>query len=180
MRDALAPWTHNELVARAGLWLRSSLGCTAVLLEPGYGTPLERPDAIGWRAGVSTLVECKVSRADFLRDRNKPSRRREGTVAGFPSNAWGGALGAHRWYLTPKGLLSPDEIPDGWGLAEVRGTRVYKVLTPTQTYPRTNRTLLAEVRLLSAAIAASQHVENGWFPPTSKHATYNLGQRVPL
>ena len=57
----------------------------------------EMPDAIGWkRACHSVLVECKLSRADFLADRDKPFRRKQEM-----------GLGCERFYLTPSGLLRP-------------------------------------------------------------------------
>ena len=51
----------------------------------------EMPDAIGWkRASRSVLVECKISRADFLADRDKPFRQKSDL-----------GLGCERFYLTP-------------------------------------------------------------------------------
>jgi hypothetical protein len=75
----------------------------------------EVPDAIGWGPFSSVLVECKVSRADFAADLRKVHRRA------------GHTMGNYRWYLTPAGLLTPDEVPDRWGLAEIQGRRVVKV-----------------------------------------------------
>lgn len=70
----------------------------------------EQPDVFGLSAfGESVLVEVKVSRTDFLADQKKPWRR----------NGFG--MGDHRVYLTPKGLLKPEEIPYGWMLWEVHG-----------------------------------------------------------
>jgi hypothetical protein len=72
------------------------------------------PDAIGWkRACHSVLIECKVTRADFLADRAKPFRLK-------PESGVGG----ERFYLTPACLLRREELPAGWGLLEIRGHRV--------------------------------------------------------
>jgi len=115
--------THAELVARAAHWLQTTIGCGVVLVEHGGGG--EVPDVIGWtrRPSRSYVVECKVSRADFLADLRKPSRQ---TYSGRP--AW------RCYYLTPRGLLwatppgraqtlaSPQlwhTLPAGWGLAEL-------------------------------------------------------------
>jgi hypothetical protein len=65
----------------------------------------EFPDAIGWRSYESYLVECKVSRADFLADLKKPHR---------VNPDWG--MGDRRYYMTPPELVQPDEVPDLWGL----------------------------------------------------------------
>src|ERR1700686_5875531 len=60
--------THGQLVERAVRWLRS-YRCGVVLSEQACVSG-EMPDAIGWkRANHSVLVECKVTRADFLAER---------------------------------------------------------------------------------------------------------------
>ena len=74
----------------------------------------EMPDAIGWkRACHSVLVECKVTRADFLADRAKPFRLK-------PERG----VGSERFYLTLSGVMGREELPAGWGLLEVRGREV--------------------------------------------------------
>lgn len=106
--------THAELVKIAGRWLRNTAGCSVVLEElcaaTGNG---ENPDAIGWYTGRTTLIECKVSRSDFLADRKKP----------FRANPERG-LGLYRYFMAPKGLIKVDELPARWGLLEVNGSRV--------------------------------------------------------
>lgn len=107
--------THAELVLIAGRWLRNTAGCSVVLEElcaaTGNG---EKPDAIGWYCGRTLLVECKVSRSDFLADRKKP----------FRANPARG-LGLYRYFMAPKGLLRAEEMPPQWGLLEVAGRRVF-------------------------------------------------------
>jgi hypothetical protein len=69
------------------------------------------PDAIGWkRACHSVLVECKVTRSDFLADRAKPFRLK-------PEQG----VGCERFYLVPAGLLRAEDLPQGWGLLEYSG-----------------------------------------------------------
>lgn len=102
------PWKtgimkHKELVEAAATWLKKK-SCGVVLQEYNYGG-IEVPDVIGFWKDGSILVECKVSRPDFFRDRLKEGRNRG-------SNH----LGNRRYYFVPKGLLSPEDIPDGWGL----------------------------------------------------------------
>lgn len=89
-------------------------GCTIVLSEIVSASG-NIPDAIGWRYGRSVLIECKVSRSDFLVDAKKPHR------------IIGTGPGEERYYMTPKGMLSTEEIPEGWGLLEVEGKTVAKV-----------------------------------------------------
>ena len=66
--------THAQLVEHAVAWLRA-YRCGVVLSEQACISG-EMPDAIGWkRACHSVLVECKISRSDFLADRDKPFRQ---------------------------------------------------------------------------------------------------------
>lgn len=103
---------HEKLVERAVAWLRG-YGCGIVLSEQTCSSG-ETPDAIGWkRACHSVLVECKVSRQDFLADSDKPFRRQPET-----------GMGCERYYLTVAGLLRSEEVPQGWGLLELRGKEI--------------------------------------------------------
>jgi len=100
--------THAQLVEKAVRWLRA-YRCGVVLSEQACASG-EMPDAIGWkRACHSVLVECKVTRADFLADRAKPFRQK-------PEKG----VGRERFYLTPPGLIKTEELPAGWGLLECR------------------------------------------------------------
>jgi hypothetical protein len=104
--------THAQLVQKAIEWLRS-YRCGVVLSEQACVSG-EMPDAIGWkRACHSVLVECKISRADFLADRDKPFRSKPET-----------GVGCERFYLTPKNLIRPQELPQGWGLLECHNRKV--------------------------------------------------------
>ncbi len=74
--------THAQLVEQAVAWLRG-YRCGVVLSEQACVSG-EMPDAIGWkRASHSVLVECKISRADFLADRDKPFRQKSGARTGL-------------------------------------------------------------------------------------------------
>ena len=107
--------THAQMVDKAVRWLRH-YRCGVVLSEQACASG-ETPDAIGWkRASHSVLVECTVTRADFLVDRAKPFRLE-------PEQG----VGSERFYLTPAGLVKPEELPEGWGLLEIRGRGVEMV-----------------------------------------------------
>src|SRR6476646_923479 len=104
--------THAALVRKAVEWLRS-YRCGVVLSEQACVSG-EMPDAIGWKkASHSVLVECKISRADFLADRDKPFRLK-------PEEG----VGSERFYLTPPNLRLSEELPAGWGLLECRRDRI--------------------------------------------------------
>ncbi len=99
------------------------------------------PDAIGWkRASHSVLVECKVSRADFIADRCKPFRQK---------NHLG--LGCERFYLTSPGLLDSSELPDGWGLLELRNRKV-EVVRESARNLRSPKGFAYEMNLLLASL----------------------------
>jgi len=104
--------THEKLVCLAVAWLRR-YRCGVILSEQACISG-EVPDAIGWKKAChSVVVECKVSRADFLVDREKPFRQK-------PESG----VGCERYYLVPRGLLRMEELPPGWGLIEVSGRDV--------------------------------------------------------
>jgi hypothetical protein len=131
--------THSQLVERAVRWLRG-YRCGVVLSEQACVSG-EMPDAIGWkRANHSVLVECKVSRADFLVDRAKPFRVK-------PEKG----VGSERFYLTPAGLVKVDELPAGWGLLELQRGRVEMVQASAKNL-RTAVGLRYEMNLLLASL----------------------------
>lgn len=102
--------THCLLVKKAAEWLRKKH--SVVITEMAGGS--ECPDAIGFTAGLSTLIECKASRADFWADAKKPFRL-------YPP----GGMGVFRYYMAPADMIKSEEIPENWGLLELfEGGRV--------------------------------------------------------
>lgn len=99
---------HKELVCLAVSQLKK-WRCIPVLSElVSLTSSGEIPDAIGWRAWDSILFECKSSREDFLKDKNKPFRI-------VPEMG----MGDFRFYLTNENvILSEEELPNGWGCYE--------------------------------------------------------------
>ena len=97
--------SHEDLVKIAEKWLLGTRRCSFVFTELKTLATSEIPDAIGFRDGQSVLVECKVSRADFLADSRKIFRRR-------PSQG----VGTYRFYLCPAGIITPQDLPARWGL----------------------------------------------------------------
>lgn len=105
----MASKEHDELVAKSARWLHAH-GNPVVVTELASGAG-EEADAIGFNGWQSTLIECKVSRADFLADAKKPWRR-------DPERG----LGDLRYFCCPKGLVDVKELPEYWGLLETSGT----------------------------------------------------------
>jgi hypothetical protein len=131
--------THAKLVLLAVDWLRR-YRCGVVLSEQACVSG-EMPDAIGWKkAHHSVLVECKVSRADFLADRDKPFRQKPQT-----------GVGCERYYLAPKGLIRIDELPPGWGLLEASRHAIEKVKASARNL-RSETGLGYEMNLLLASL----------------------------
>ncbi|KKL55972.1 hypothetical protein LCGC14_2250070 [marine sediment metagenome] len=111
-------YTHDELVEKAKIFLKRQHCVVITEMAGGSG---EEADAIGWGSnGVSTLIECKASRADFIADKRKWFRRE-------PHRGMAG----RRYYLTNKGIVKPADIPEYWGLIEPSGRGVKVILQPT-------------------------------------------------
>jgi hypothetical protein len=100
--------THQDLVKIAEKWLLGTRKCSFVFTELACIATSEIPDAIGFRDGHSILVECKTSRSDFLADGKKYFRR----------NAEMG-VGSYRFFMAPQGIISVQDLPQGWGLVEI-------------------------------------------------------------
>lgn len=129
MKDQRIHVTHATLVEKADRWLRQR-GCSVTLRDPFRASVQsgEMPDAIGWRDGISILVECKVSRADFLADAKKPFRRKPET-----------GMGDWRFYLSPPGVIEVEDLAPGWGLlwfSHRRIDHVFGVPANTQWWTR--------------------------------------------
>ena len=131
--------THAQLVDRAVRWLRS-YRCGVVLSEQACVSG-EMPDAIGWKQAChSVLVECKVTRADFLADRAKPFRQK-------PEKG----VGSERFYLASADLIKREELPPGWGLLELHRGRI-EMIHPSAKNLRTATGFRYEMNLLLASL----------------------------
>ena len=138
--------THSALVDRAVKWLRTRYRCSIILSEQSCASG-ETPDVIGWKGkGRSVVVECKITRADFLADRNKPWRLDPEI-----------AMGCERYYLSPAGLIHAHELPQGWGLLEAFGQEVKIALRcSSRRSLRSPQGLMNELNLLLASLARVQ------------------------
>ncbi len=159
--------THRDLVDRAVRWLRGYHKCRVVLAECVAHSAGSIPDAIGWRSsGYCILIECKMSRSDLRKDAKKDAVRT------------GRVPGTERWYLAPDGVLSPDVIPEGWGLAVHKGRGIYPLLAPNRR-ESSDTHLRPDVAILVAALRRHElgiewhHAEARFEPyaprPASRH-----------
>lgn len=134
--------THADLVELAVTWLRGRYRCGIVLSEQACCTG-EVPDVIGWKGRCrSVVVECKITRADYLADRGKPWRQNSET-----------AVGCERFYMAPAGLIAAAELPADWGLLAVRGRKVeIAVASSTRRSLRSPEGMMHEMNLLLASL----------------------------
>lgn len=149
--------THDELVLVACRWLRRRCHppCQIVLGDFRCNTVDEFPDAIGWSTyGWSTLVECKASRADFLRDRTKACRRHADPL--FDKR-----MGRMRYYMAEPGVLQPGDLPVGWGLLEVNHGRSVSVAVAARPFDDAQRPLGIKHELVLLLTAIRRHLEDG-------------------
>lgn len=101
--------SHKELVEIAYRWVLKNCSCGIAFKELESASSKEIPDVIGFGGwGHSVLVEVKISRSDFLGDKNKPFKKVSSD-----------GMGKRRFYLCPKGLIKKEELPEGWGLVYV-------------------------------------------------------------
>jgi hypothetical protein len=128
--------THEDLRKSAVRWLTVSRRCSVVLSEL-TSTACETPDAIGWRSGMSCLVECKASRSDFLANAKKPSIRA------------GRGMGRQRYFLCITGLIYTDDLQDSdYGLLWIKNGRVS--MMKEAALVETNHS--AEILMLTSAL----------------------------
>ncbi|OCJ37430.1 hypothetical protein A6U95_24840 [Serratia sp. 14-2641] len=108
---------HSDFCFRAERFLRSN-GFSVAFNDRlrAWSNEGELPDAIGFRNGVSCLIEVKCSRSDFLVDKKK--RFRVDPTKG---------MGDWRFYMCEPGIIVSEDLPDGWGLLYVEGRKVIKV-----------------------------------------------------
>ncbi len=99
-------FTHKELVKKAVYWLGHAKQCNPVFGERGSRQIAEIPDAIGFTAHESIVVEVKISKSDLLADKKKSHRTN------------GEGMGNKRFYLMPQELYEQciDHDWGGWGV----------------------------------------------------------------
>jgi hypothetical protein len=101
---------HTLLCEQGGKWLKKHErnieipNCSTIAVDMTT-IEFETPDIIGWNSTSSIMIEVKVSRSDFKKDKLKKFRIE--TEKG---------VGEYRYYLSPTNLIKENEIPDKWGL----------------------------------------------------------------
>ncbi|SUB81987.1 Uncharacterised protein [Pragia fontium] len=105
--------SHDELCIRAERFLKTN-GFGVVFHDKfrANASSGELPDALGFRNGVSCLIEVKCSRSDFQADKKKHFRIKPEL-----------GLGDWRFYMCEPGIITVDDLPVGWGLLHVKGNQ---------------------------------------------------------
>src|SRR5262249_21780527 len=133
--------THHQLVRLAEQWLRKRYRCGIVLSEQSCASG-ETPDVIGWKGSCRSVVsECKISRAHFFADQEKPFRKQ-------PEHG----MGCERFYIAPQGMIESRELPPGWGLLECKGREISMAVKPRRQSQRTEIGFKWEMNLLLASL----------------------------
>jgi len=100
--------THRSLCIKGAMYLRSK-GIHPFHRGQYSVCELERlgecPDSFAWGGSSTQLIEAKVTRPDFLSDKNKLWRRNPNV-----------GIGRYRSYLCPVNLIKKEELPENWGL----------------------------------------------------------------
>ncbi len=130
---------HATLVQLGVRWL--SRQCSVVLYEAA-AVRKEIPDVIGWAGARAVLIECKVSRADFVRDSAKVTRANPKL-----------GMAHRRYYLSPVGVIQLADLPPKWGLLWADKGQI-TVQREARGFPQRN--LLAEVEFLSTMLRRAQ------------------------
>jgi hypothetical protein len=147
----------------------------------------EFPDVLMFKDSRSTLYEIKVSRSDFLADAKKDCRKKwkpKGYLS-FPARQWNRPefkkklvswiaqnpelyyieaphLGLYRYYVCPSGTISPEEVPESWGLYWYSG----KKFTLKKRSGKFRRNLFAENAILCHGLRKSM-CKNAGIPDVS-------------
>lgn len=164
--------THRELCEKAAKWLRTKAPnkdgvpkCASVALElVSYGSN-ETPDVFGWNYWTTVVIECKVSRADFLADAKKVFRH-------IPAMG----MGEYRYYCCPEGVITEkdmEECDTGFGLIthdpHATGDE-FRVVKDSGRF--NNRNASAEVSMLSSIMR-----REGIKPQVFNYRNNNIKQR---
>jgi hypothetical protein len=108
--------THEDLRKRAVDWLTKRRGCGVVLSELKSIYTSEIPDAIGWKGPDSTVIEVKISRADFHAQKRK--------------HHFG--VGRKRYFLVPSNLVTVEDLGDSdYGLLWASDHQIRVIRDPT-------------------------------------------------
>jgi hypothetical protein len=132
--------THKKLCKIAQDYLAGHrFNCPVVVTELSCYKVDEIPDALGFQNdGRSILIECKVSKADYLADRKKLFRQAEYL-----------GMGNEMYFLIPYGVIEKKDYPEKWGVLIYHPGGMIRMEQKPECF-ETNKA--AEVALLTAVV----------------------------
>lgn len=142
--------THKELIELGSRFLRHQ-GYWMWLSEPSTDCR-EKPDLIAFKLSESIVIECKSSRSDFLKDKDKP----------FRTDSTG--MGNYRIYLAPAGMIKSEELLPSWGLLEARDENTLR-FTVRPKYQESGNLMGERMLIYSWAMRS----RNGWLKPPVRY-----------
>ena len=131
--------THHQMCCQVAKWLQGRWSgkkpyahyVAVELVTQGY----ENTDVFGFNPTYSTMIEIKVSRTDFLRDKQKYSNK-------F------GRVGDYKYYCCPKDIIKVNDLPDKWGLLYIDDNGeidLIKMADETDTNLYTERSIICSI-----------------------------------
>lgn len=110
---------HADLVTAGSKWLSKNghENCSVVVSEQKTSGVKEICDILGFNSLHSVMIEVKVSRSDFLRDKKKSHRSETG-------------IGNFRLYLCTPDIITITDIPDKWGLLYYINGKIKIIVNP--------------------------------------------------
>ncbi len=162
--------THTELCKLTAERFIKNSGNNIAIYEYQSYVSGEHPDVLIY-GNTTILFEIKISRSDFLSDKQKDARKKYKTRSYIhrnhagkyevrlytPELRWNEKphLGLRRYYVCEYGLIHPDEV-ERWGLYWYTGGRFYK----KKESDKFVRNIHAENRLLSHAFRKYANTPN--------------------
>lgn len=122
--------THSQLVEIGYKLVLTNMHCGIAFKElVAANKSGECADVIGFGSFRSVLIECKVSRTDFLKDARKIFRKQPEL-----------GMGSLRYYMCPTDLISVLDLPRYWGLIYVGHNKKPRIIRHAikQTYDTEN------------------------------------------
>ncbi len=174
---------HDTLVQAGSKWLASCAPVVVTELSGGQ----EEADVIAFGCNLrkrmgkkyfkelfippmygygTIIIECKASITDFKVDAKKDFRIDPGK-----------GMGDYRFYLTPPGLVSIEDLLPGWGLIEMHGKKI-KIMHCSQVFKETSRG--AEVGVLTSVIRRIAPEKGNHMSMKVKHYTLETKNTATL
>jgi len=134
---------HTMLCERGSRWLKKHdqnilIPNCPIIATDMVTIELETPDIIGWSTLSSVMIEVKVSRTDFLKDKNKLFRLEPEL-----------GVGELRFYLCPENLIKENELPEKWGLLYINDKNKISIIKIPE---RQSSNMIAERNMLLSII----------------------------